>query len=301
MTRPPRDMAASIQARLRNVAKARGHDTQIVLTQFALERLLLRISTSPHGDQFLLKGALLFVAWTGLPHRATRDLDLLGRGPAEEARLLAMFRSICTTEVEQDGITFDPQSVALSRIREDQNYEGWRVTLLATLGTARIDVQVDIGFGDHVHPAAQLMRLPPLLDLPTATILAYPRDTVIAEKLEAMVSLGLLNSRMKDFFDLQFLASHFEFERTQLTTAVRGTFARRQTPLPTTLPIALDDAFAADAGKQVQWRAFLRRTKLATDMSLADVVAELRAFLWPVLTDATPSEKIWPAGGPWQD
>lgn len=212
-----------------------------------------------------------------------------------------MFRSICDANVTDDGITFDSDSVVLSRIREDQSYEGWRITLRATLGTARLDVQVDVGFGDHVHPPAQPMRLPTLLDMPAATILAYPRDTVIAEKLEAMISLGLLNSRMKDFFDLHFLATHFEFERKQLTIAVHGTFARRQTPLPTTLPVALDDAFASDTNKQTQWRAFLRRTRLANGNDLEDTVAELRAFLWPVLSEAQcRGRNKWLPGGPWQ-
>ena len=303
MTRAPRDLGASVQARLRNVAKESGDDVQLVLTQFVLERLLWRLCASAYHDQFVLKGALLFFAWTSLPHRATRDIDLLGAGSADEARLTTTFRNICGTEVEPDGTTFDPDSVVLSRIREGQSYEGWRVILRASVGTARIDVQVDIGFGDAVHPAPKRLRLPTLLDMPAPTILAYPRETVVAEKFEAMVSLGLLNSRMKDFFDLHFLATSFSFNGGELAQALRGTFARRQTTLPVEPPIALSDAFAGDANKNVQWRAFLSRTGLGDGMALEEVVTFLRGFLWPVVRTAPDrgTPECWPAGGPWQD
>ena len=301
MTRRPKDLGASTQARLRNLARERGDDTQVVLTQFVLERLLHRLSVSPHRDQFLLKGAMLFVAWTGLPHRTTRDLDLLGRGAPEESRILQLIRAVCGTEVAPDGVAFDADSLRLSRIREDQTYEGWRAELSASLGTARIDVQVDIGFGDAVHPAPEMVTLPPLLDLPAATLLAYPRPTVVAEKFEAMVALGLLNSRMKDFFDLHYMAANFAFERPELALAIRATFDRRGTRMPTEVPVALRNEFATDTTKQVQWRAFLKRTRLVGTASLDAVVTEIRRFLWPVLDPATePDATHWSAGGPWR-
>lgn len=303
MTRKPRDQGASVQAKLRNVAKERGDDVQLVLTQFAIERLLYRLCASPHRDQFVLKGALLFTVWTGVPHRATRDLDLLGHGPADAERLLAIFRDVCTQDVEADGAAFDPESTAIGRIREDQAYEGWRVTLRATLGTARVDLQIDIGFGDAVHPPAEFAPLPTLLDMPAPVIRAYPRETVIAEKFEAMVSLGLLNSRMKDFFDIHHLATMFAFAAEPLSRAVRGTFERRRTTLPTEPPVAIRDEFAGDDTKLVQWRAFLRRTGLGNGLELAGVVRRLREFLWPVvaaISDGDAFAKRWPPGGPWR-
>jgi hypothetical protein len=300
VTPAPRDLGASVQARLRNVAKQRADDVQLVLTQFTLERLLHRISVSPHNEQFVLKGAMLFLAWTAVPHRTTRDLDLLGHGPSDAARLIATFRDLCTADVEPDGITFDPDSIVLDKIREDQSYEGWRVTMRAALGTARIDVQVDIGFGDAVHPAPERLRLPTLLDMPAPVVLAYPRETVVAEKFEAMISLGLLNSRMKDFFDLHYLATNFAFDGGQLSQALRGTFSRRLTTWPTELPVALSDTFATDADKGVQWRAFLRRTGLGDGLVLNQAIAFLREFLWPVVA-ATPGSPpgTWPPGSPW--
>ena len=202
MTRPPKDLGASVQARLRNVARERGEDVQVVLLQFVLERLLHRLASSPHRRDFVLKGAMLFTAWTKIAHRATRDLDLLGSGPSELPRLAAIFRTICLTEVESDGVSFDADSVASSRIREDQLYEAVRVLLTASVGTARISVQVDIGFGDAVTPHPVEMAFPTLLGQPPVQLLTYPREVVVAEKFHAMVSLGLLNSRMKDFYDL---------------------------------------------------------------------------------------------------
>ena len=300
MTRKPKDLGVSVQARLRNVARERGHDMQLVLTQFTLERLLHRVAESPHRDDFLLKGALLFVVWTGLPHRATRDLDLLGYGSLSEERLAEVFESLCTIDVEPDGVVFDPGSIVVSRIREDQTYEGLRVVMRAEIGTARIAVQVDVGFGDAVHPGPETVTVPTLLDHPAPTLRAYPRATVVAEKFEAMVSLGMLNSRMKDFFDLQYLAKGFEFDRHELGTAIRATFLRRATTLPNDRPTALQATFAESPEKQVQWRAFLRRTRLAGDLDLAQVVADIDAFLWPAVNlEIEPTATLWPAGGPW--
>lgn len=301
MTRPPKDLGASVQARLRNVARERGHDMQLVLTQFALERLLHRVAASPHRDEFLLKGALLFVVWTGLPHRPTRDLDLLGSGSPDQDRLAVIFRSLCSIDVAPDGVTFDPASITVSRIREDQTYEGLRVVLRATIGTARLDVQVDIGFGDAVHPAPENVVVPTLLDHPAPMLRAYPRATVIAEKFEAMVSLGMLNSRMKDFFDVHYLARTFEFDRRELATAILATFERRATALPDAPPKALRAEFAQSPDKQVQWRAFLRRTRLPGDLDLGKVIDELAAFLWPTVDlSIEPAATHWSPGGPWR-
>ena len=303
MTRQPKDLGASVQARLRNVARERGEDVQVVLLQFVLERLLHRLASSPHRREFVLKGAMLFTAWTKIAHRATRDLDLLGSGPSELPRLAAIFRTICLTEVESDGVSFDADSVASSRIREDQLYEAVRVLLTASVGTARISVQVDVGFGDAVTPHPVEMAFPTLLGQPPVQLLTYPREVVVAEKFHAMVSLGLLNSRMKDFYDLSVLAAQFPFAGPQLGAGIAATFARRQTALPVDLPVALSREFAEDKDKRVQWAAFVRRNKLPADATdLASVLARLQTFLWPIvlaLQGRQPMLGAWSPSGPW--
>jgi hypothetical protein len=303
VTRRPSDLGASAQAKLRNLAQARGDDVQVLLIQFVLERPLCRLAASAHARDFLLKGAMLFAAWTRVPHRATRDLDLLGTGQPDLGRLEQVFRAIVTTSVEPDGVTFDADSVQAARIREDQLYQGVRVTMTAALGTARIGVQVDVGFGDAVHPGPIELHYPSLLDLPTPRLLAYPRECVVAEKFQAMVSLGELNSRMKDFYDLFTLAGQFAFDGPSLASAIAATFARRQTDLPHQEPIALRPDFAALRDKPVQWRAFVRRSRLLDEtVTLDEVVAQLHRFLWPIvggLISVRTAPRSWPAGGPW--
>ena len=292
-----------MQARLRNLAQQRGDDVQALLIRFVLERLLHRLAASRHGDEFLLKGAMLFAAWADAPHRATRDLDLLGHGTPDLDRLAEAFRDIAATVVEPDGVVFDAGSVQAARIRDDQLYLGVRVTLAASVATARVSVQVDVGFGDAVRPAPVELRYPSLLGMPTPTLRAYPRETVVAEKFQAMVSLGELNSRMKDFYDLFTLAQRFAFAGAPLGDAIRATFERRSTELPRQEPIALRPEFAALRDKGTQWRAFVRRSRLLTaEVEFADVVASVHAFLWPVVRalaagQAPPTS--WRAGGPW--
>lgn len=303
MTSLPKDLGASMQARLRNLAQQRGDDVQLLLTQFVLERLLHRLAASAHAHQFLLKGAMLFAAWTKVPHRATRDLDLLGHCTPELDRLVGIFREIVAQAVEPDGVSFDANSVQAARIREDQLYQGVRVTMTATLATARIGVLVDIGFGDAVHPAPIELVYPSLLGLPATRLRAYPRETVVAEKFQAMVSLGELNSRMKDFYDVFTLAHQFDFDAAPLAGAIRATFTRRNTDLPEREPIALLTEFAERKDKQVQWSAFGRRTKLLdAKATLTAVVGSLHEFLWPIvrgLRNEQTMPRAWAAGGPW--
>jgi len=253
---PKANLGASVRARLLNKAKAEKIEFQLLLTRFALERLLYRLSISPHRERLLLKGALLFDLWFDEPHRPTRDADFLGVGPADLPTLAATFREICAMDVD-DGIAFDPTSVKAQEIRKDANYAGIRITLLGLLDGARCPVRADIGFGDAVTPAAEEIEYPVLLnDLPAPKLRAYPRYTVIAEKFEAITSLGIANSRMKDFFDLWVLTRHSNLDVTILGQAIKATFARRGTALPTSTPVGLSDEFAADQTKQTQWRAF---------------------------------------------
>ncbi|WP_213954371.1 nucleotidyl transferase AbiEii/AbiGii toxin family protein [Variovorax sp. dw_954] len=272
-------LPVSILARLLTLAKERGDDYNLLLNRFALERLLFRISTSAHANRFLLKGALLFALWYDEPHRPTRDADLLGFGPADAESLTAVFRDLAAM-VEDDGIVFDPRSVRAQVIREDNAYGGMRITLQARLGSARCGLQIDVGFGDAVTPAAQAVAFPTLLDGFDAPVLrAYPVYTVIAEKYQAMVMLGQANTRLKDFYDLAVIARRTELDLATLSDAIAATFARRSTALPTTKPLALTTVFSDDPVKERQWLAFLTKNRL-TSGSLGDVVNLLGRLLW---------------------
>lgn len=298
----PRNISASVRARLLAKARAEGQDYNRILTRYALERLLYRVSVSPHANQFLLKGALLFDLWFGLVPRPTRDADLLGLGPSELSYLEGVFRQFCNVDAP-DGMAFDPDSVRVTEIREQANYPGARVTMLAYLNGAEIGVQVDIGFGDVVTPGPETATYPVLLPGVAAPVLrVYPRYTVVAEKLETIVSFGMANSRLKDYFDLHTLATSLDFDGPTLVRAVRATFERRGTPLPEGLPLGLTPAFSEDGSKQAQWSAFLNRNGLAL-LSLQNVVTALVVFLGPVL-EATRAESPmlyhWSPGGPWQ-
>ncbi len=304
----PTNVAASVRDRLLNRARARGEDYNVLLTRYAVERFLYRLGRSEHSERFVLKGAVLFVLWEGNPHRITRDLDLLGRGPSGVEEVVGAVRDVCAVEVEDDGLTFDLKTAVGERIREDQAYEGVRVTVLARLGTARVPLQIDVGFGDAITPDAEEATLPTILDAPPPVLRAYPRETVVAEKVQAMVILGIANTRMKDFYDVAYLARHFSFDGPTLVRALRATFERRGTPLPEGTPLALSDEFAGDALKQTQWRAFLRKAKLdiaggEAAVDLPGVVEALRAFLLPPLRAAAlsePFERVWLAPGLWR-
>lgn len=274
------NLSASILSRLLNLAKQRGDDYSLLLNRFALERLLARVSASPHADRFLLKGALLFALWYDTPHRPTRDADLLGFGPDDEANLIATFREVAAIDLG-DGIVFDPESVKADAIREDNSYGGTRITLVARIGSARCALQIDVGFGDAVTPGPQTVAYPTLLgDFSPPTLRVYPVYTVIAEKYQAMVMLGQANSRMKDFFDLAVIARRTELDGATLAVAIAATFARRVTALPTERPLALTKKFSEDAAKQRQWRAFLNKNRIEA-ASLAETIALLDDLLWP--------------------
>lgn len=301
----PRNVPASVRQCLTNRARERGEDVDLVFIRYALERLLYRLGTSDHRDRFILKGALLFILWAGEPYRATRDLDLLGFGERDIEELATTFRALCDTPVEEDdGLEFTAESVRVEPMRDEEGYPGARVRLQARLAGARLSVQVDIGFGDAVTPKAEEIEYPSLLALPAPRIRAYPRETVVAEKYEAIVSLGMLNSRMKDFYDLWVLASSFPFDGKTLAAAVRATFDRRGTALPEATPVGLSGEFAGDRSKQQQWQAFQRRGRPALPPpALADVVGSIRDFLVPpteALRQGETFDQQWPEGGPWR-
>lgn len=296
-----KNLAASVRQRLLVTSQQRGEPFDLVLTQYAIERLLYRLSQSRFADRFLLKGAMLFRIWTENSHRPTRDLDLLGTGLAEADELAANFREICGTPVEPDGLEFLEDSVKASPIREEAVYGGIRVNTEARLGNVRVHVQTDVGFGDAVTPEPQEIEFPGLLDFPTPRLRSYPVYTVVAEKLEAMVLLGAPNSRMKDFYDLWFLSRNFEFDGETLVSAIRATFGRRKTQLPPQLPTALHNEFAEL--KLVQWNAFQRKNRLG-DTPMLEVVRVIREFAAPPLHDAfhgRPLNSVWKPGTGWSD
>jgi predicted nucleotidyltransferase component of viral defense system len=273
------NLSASILDRLLTLAKQRGDDYNLVLNRFALERLLCRLSTSAHADSFMLKGALLFAHWYDDPHRPTRDADLLGFGQDDAEHLIAVFREVAAMSME-DGIVFDVASVRADVIREDNTYGGTRINLVARIGSARCSLQIDVGFGDAVTPEAQTVVFPTLLnDFPAPTLRVYPVYTVIAEKYQAMVMLGMANSRMKDFYDLAVIARRTELDGATLAGAIAATFARRSTALPTVRPVALTSQFSEDETKRRQWQAFLNKNRLVIS-NLAETVSMLDMLLW---------------------
>lgn len=283
MANKPRNVGASVRAQLLKRAEQSGTDFQILLTRYAIERLLYRLSLSPERDLFVLKGAMLFVTWVTDPFRPTRDLDLLGAGNRSIDQVMPTFRTICDAAVDDDGVVFDVSGLQVSKIRSDDAHGGLRVKTTAAIDKAQIAIQVDIGFGDAVTPAPVDITYPVLLsDRPAPIIKAYPVETVIAEKFEAMVALGLANTRLKDFYDLWCIAQNFDLQYVLLAEAVRNTFARRQTPLPDGLPAGLSDAFVA--ARAVSWRAFVKRNAApGVPAELADLVVGLREFLLPLL------------------
>lgn len=273
---------ASVADRLVRLAKEQRRDHSFVLARYGIERLLWRLSRMPFADEFIVKGATLFLLWRGDQTRPTKDLDLLGKGSPEPERLVGLFRSLCAFDAASiDGLVFDPDSVTASRIKEDDEYEGVRLRLRAGLGRTRINIQIDVGFGDAVTPAPVKAMFPTLLDQPAPDVWVYPAATVVAEKLQAIVDLGIRTSRMKDFYDLLLLLEMQAATAMQLEEAIEATFARRRTPIPNGIPIGLSEDFSSDPAKQSQWKAFRKRLRLE-DSSLTDVVANLRTMVLPL-------------------
>ena len=282
------DIVKSVHRRLLNVRDKTGVQFNHLLVRYGLERLLYRVQEAGHGETFVLKGAMLFALWHDVPGRPTRDIDLLGFGDLSHDQLRSIFTDACTVPVVDDGLGFDADSVQTADIRDDQEYHGVRVRLLGFLGKARLALQVDVGFGDALTPDPTCIEYPTILDYPAPHLRAYHPATVVAEKLNATVVLGEFNSRMKDFYDMHVILSHMEIDDDVLTSAVSATFSRRNVPIPNEMPVAFSSQFLEDGSKEIQWRAFLRRSTLeATDLALALVLADLRDRLWPVLCRAS--------------
>lgn len=280
-----KNLAASVRARLLNLAKTEGSDFNGVLVRYALERLLYRLSQSAHADRFLLKGAMLFALWYDMPHRPTRDMDLLGFGSSERDAIGQSFRDMAAVAVA-DGIVFDPDSVSVQEIRKEAGYAGARVNITGELAGARCRVQVDIGFGDAVTPGPVRAVYPVLIaDFPAPALQTYPVYTVVAEKLHAIALLGMSNTRLKDYLDLSIILEREGLAPDILAGAIAATFRRRAMTVPAQLPTGLSAEFANDASRQALWRAFLKKNLLAA-APLPELVALLGAALEPVLQQA---------------
>ncbi len=299
--KPIKNISASVRQRLLNRSKEEKRPFNELLQYYAMERFLYRLSQSAHADRFILKGALMLRVWRSPEHRPTMDIDMLGKTDNEEESVVAQVKDIMGTDVEPDGLLFDFDSVHSERITEDADYEGVRIKFRGLLDSARVNMQIDIGFGDVVYPEPEESDLPTMLDFPAPKLLCYSRESAIAEKFEAMVTLGVLNSRMKDFYDIWLLSRQFGFERAKLAEAIRLTFKRRGT----TLPIVID-AFEEDfvAAKQIQWAAFCRRLKqdhLSTSFQV--IVSDVASFLAPIassIPQGTFTFSTWEPAGPWK-
>lgn len=302
-----RNPGASLQQKLRNHAKATGEDVALLLVRYLNERFLYRLSLSPHRERFVLRGATLFTVWDKQPHRATRDIDLLATGDNSAAALRQEIEAVCAQPVEaEDGITFLSDTLHIEEHAEGRIYQGWHVEMEALLATARLRLEIDIAFGEAVVPPAEEIELPTLLDMPAPRLRAYQKETAIAEKCQALVALGMTNTRMKDFYDLWYLSRAYAFEGRRLHAALQATFTRRETACPADgSPLALTDAFAFDTLKQQQWRAFLGKTALRKGVAeLSSVIQQAWAFLQPplqALATGEPFVRHWSPEEGWGD
>jgi hypothetical protein len=297
-----KNLSASVHGRLQNQARTTKRPFQELLQYFAMERFLYRLSKTAHRERFVLNGALMLYVWDAPLARATKDIDFLGRLDNSLDNLGRVVRDVCTVDVEPDGVVFDPTTVKTERIKEDADYEGVRVRFVGLLGKARVAMQIDVGFGDVVTPSAETITYPMLLDFPAPELSGYPRETVVAEKFQAIVYLRTLNSRMKDFYDVWLLARQFAFDGALLTDAISATFANRDTAIDVA-PIAFTPDFTEQPSTLAQWTAF--RNKLPnTDCParLSEIVSFLTEFLLPIATSCARNEGFdqrWSPGGPW--
>ncbi len=298
-----KNIAASVHGRLLNKARESNRPFNELFQYYAIERFLYRLSKSPYAERVILKGALMLMVWESPVSRSTMDIDLLGKMKNSVDVIVSMVKEVCSLEIFPDGIVFDPKSVQGERITEDADYEGVRIRFRGSLAKARITIQLDVGFGDIVIPSPKLTTYPTILDFPAPQIHAYSKESTIAEKFEAMVKLGILNSRMKDFWDIWLLSRQFSFDGRILAEAIMKTFSTRRTELPID-PIAFTPAFTQDEKKTSQWKSFLRKNQMvAVPDDFEEVVQAISDFLKPIVESLVSNQsapKTWKAPGPWR-
>ena len=295
------NLPASVHQLLSNKARQTHRPFNELLQYYAMERFLYRLSQSNHSARFILKGALMFTAWKLDSYRPTKDIDLLGKTPNHVESVVAIASEICAQPVAPDGLMFNPAAIKGARIAEGANYQGVRIRLQANLGAARVTLQLDIGFGDVIVPAPQAIEYPTLLDFEAPRLRGYSKESVVAEKLESLVTLGVLNSRMKDYFDIWTLSRQFDFDGKTLGNAIAKTFTTRGTTIVPE-PIGLTAKFSDDPTKKSQWRGFIRKGRLDASPDLAEALFTIAGFLGPLLTALSAGKSFqgnWTAPGPW--
>lgn len=302
MAKNIKNIAASVHQRLLNKAKKSSRPFNELLQHFAIERFIYRLSKSPHVEKFILKGALMFSIWSGPASRPTMDIDLLGIIDNNLKSIISTMKNVCRMDVEPDGMSFHAETLIATRIMKDTEYEGVRIYIQGGLNNALVSLQVDIGFGDVIVPNPSKVIYPVLLDFPAPELKGYTMESTIAEKFQSMVKLGILNSRMKDFYDIWMLSRMFDFRGEILTKAVKKTFENRNT-LITVNPTVFNPSFKNDKNKKVQWQGFIKKANLSNSPSnFDDVVATIQVFLEPVvaaLVKRRTFRSIWNSPGPW--
>jgi predicted nucleotidyltransferase component of viral defense system len=295
-----KNIPASIKARLLNISKERKENFVLTLNRYSTERLLYRIGISDYKDNFILKGARLLSVYFHDVYRPTKDIDLLGTDNFNLDRMKMIIQAICRIQCPEDGIYFDPKTVSLEDIQEQNAYHGMRVKLIGYLENTKLPLQVDIDFGDAVFPKSKIIQVPTMLNMPSPSIFAYPIESIIAEKLEILISLGIANSRLKDYYDLYMVFGEYELRAKNILKSVKATFGQRKTAIPSELPPALTRDFYSNQSKKRQWTSFLKR--INTDLELEPVVSRIAIFFTPFLHHNSergfPYTK-WSTAGKW--
>ncbi|MFH2145192.1 MAG: nucleotidyl transferase AbiEii/AbiGii toxin family protein [Candidatus Omnitrophota bacterium] len=304
MKRDIKNIKASVRARLQNKAKEDNRPFSEVLQYYGMERLLYRVSQSKYADNFILKGALMFMVWHVPERRTTLDIDFLAQYDNKIAGIERMIKDICKIKVVSDGLIFDSKNVKGQRIKEDADYEGVRVKFVGLLERSRIPMQIDIAFGDSIYPKPRIIEYPVILDFPKPKLKGYPAESIVSEKFEAMIKLGLLNSRMKDFYDIWLMMHQFDFNGLRLVEALKRTFKQRKTVLPQRKPLFAEEIYDGTSDRQTLWRAFLKKADVKhAPKKLSTTVKAIEKFLFEPLVAVNKSEKFnakWKAPGPWE-
>ena len=304
MKKDIKNIEASVRARLQNKAKETNRPFSEVFQYYGMERFLYRVSQSKYADKFVLKGALMFTVWHVPERRTTLDIDFLAQCNNQIARIEKMIKDICKINVVSDGLIFDPKNVKGQRIKENADYEGMRVKFVGLLERSRIPMQVDIGFGDSIYPKPKIIEYPAILDFPKARLKGYPVDSVVSEKFEAMIKLGLLNSRMKDFYDIWLMMRQFDFDGSKLTEALKRTFKHRKTCLPQHKTLFAEEIYDEKSDRQTLWKAFLIKGDIKhAPEKLSTTAREIEKFLIKPLDAVNKTERFeeeWKARGPWK-
>lgn len=277
-----KNIPVSVRQRLSNIARSENRIALDLLHYYAMERFLYRLSKSSHADSFILKGALLLHVFGGELSRATKDIDFLAKIENSEGSLANSLKEIMQIPSESDGIQFHPDTLSISKTQWDSRDRGMRADFLATLGTSKISMRVDLAFGSQITPAPIQIIYPEILDMGSPRIFGSTLESVIADKFEAMVSRDETNSRLKDFYDLWVISKNRAFEFAVLSDAIKETFAFYGTSIPNTVPLCFHEKFYALPEKIVQWKNFFRQSKLKQETGLKEVCERIEMFLLPI-------------------